>query len=48
MLTHDTQRVCTDACVGKLAKKPKITHESTLNIKNICLQAKTANNNDIE
>ena len=48
MLARDTRRLCTDACVGKLAKKPKITCESTLNIKNICLEAKTANNNDIE
>ena len=48
MLARDTRRLCTDACVGRITKKPKITHESTLNIKNIRLEAKTANNNDIE
>ena len=48
MLTRETRRICTEASVGKLAKKHNETHDSTLNIKTINLEDETANNDVIE
>ena len=48
MLTRETRRVCTEAFVGRLAKKPNETCDSTLNIKTISLEDETVNNNVIE
>ena len=48
MLTCEMRRVCTEASVGRLAKKPNETRESTSNIKTISLEDETANNDVIE